>query len=62
VLIGTKGLLPTYKDMEKRAEVFCKNAPFVSTVPVSIADHYGHTAEHFTTDEEKRYYRILHQY
>jgi hypothetical protein len=48
--------------MEKRAEVFCKNAPFVSTVPVSIADHYGHTAEHFTTDEEKRYYRILHQY
>ena len=62
VLIGDKGLLPTYKNMEELAEEFKKNAPFASIVPVAITDQYGHTAEHFSTDEEKRYFGILQQY
>lgn len=61
LLIHNKSLLPTYKDMEATAEEVSKKTVF-DKIPVSISDQYGHTAEHFTTDDEKKYYRILEQY
>ena len=30
--------------------------------PVGVLDRSGHTAQHFSSDEEKEYYEILHQY
>lgn len=62
VLINDKDLLPTYKRMETRAEEIGKKTVFLHIAPVSITDQYGHTAEHFTTDEERKYYGILEQY
>lgn len=62
VLINDKGLLPKLKDMEARAEEIAQKTGLSSIVPVSITDHRGHTAEHFSTDDERRYYRILEQY
>jgi hypothetical protein len=48
--------------MEERAKEIGKNAPLKTIVPVTVTDQYGHTAEHFITDEEKRYFGILEQY
>lgn len=62
VLINDKALLPTYKGMETRAEEISKKTVLLHIAPVSITDQYGHTAEHFTTDEEKKYYGIVEQY
>jgi hypothetical protein len=62
VLMNDKGLLPTYKRMEARSEEIGKKTVLLHIAPVSITDQYGHTAEHFTTDDEKKYYRILEQY
>jgi hypothetical protein len=62
MLISDKGLLPKLKDMETRAEEIAKKTVFSSIAPVSITDHRGHTAEYFSTDDERRYYRILEQY
>lgn len=63
VLIHDKRLLPTYKDMEARAEEISKETVLTNIAPpVSVTDYYGHTAEHFTTYEEKKYYRIIEQY
>ena len=61
-LIADKSLLPTYKAMEERAKEIAKTAVFTNIVPVSVSDHYGHTAEHFTTDDEIKYFHILEQY
>jgi hypothetical protein len=62
VLINDKGLLPKLKDMKARAEEIAQKTVLSSIVPVSITDHRGHTAEHFSTDDERRHYRILEQY
>lgn len=62
VLIADKSLLPRRKDMKKSVEESSKNALLSDIAPVTITDHHGHTAEHFTTEEEKRYYQILHHY
>lgn len=62
VLMGDKSLLPGKKDMEERVERINKNTPLTNLFPISAIDQYGHTCEHFTTDEEKKHYKILEQY
>lgn len=63
ILVADKGsLLPTYKGIEARAEDIGKKTVLFHILPVSIKDQYGHTAEHFTTDDEKKYYGILTTY
>ena len=62
VLVNDKGLLPKLQDMEARAEEIAKKTVLSSIAPVSITDHRGHTAEHFSTEDERKYYRILEQY
>lgn len=61
-LIFNKDLLPRLKDMEKNAEVSSKDTVLLNIVPTAIIDQRGHTAEHFSTEDEKRYYAILQQY
>ena len=61
-LIADKSLLPRRKDMEKNAEELNKTAVLTSIIPIAITDQHGHTAEHFVTDEEKLYFRIIEQY
>jgi hypothetical protein len=62
IMIADKSLLPTFKDMKKRADEISKKTILTHIAPVSITDQYGHTAEHFSTDDEKEYYRVLEQY
>jgi Domain of unknown function (DUF4209) len=61
-MIGDKDLLPTYKNMEELAAELTKNAPLQGIVPVIVTDQYGHAAEHFSSDEEEKYFGILQQY
>jgi len=61
-LISNRDLIPTYKSMKARAEEINKTAVLQSIIPVSVTDKYGHTAEHFVTEEERKYFGILHQY
>jgi len=48
--------------MKDRADEVSKHTVLKNVTPVSITDQYGHTAEHFTTDGEKQYYKVLEQY
>jgi len=62
VLTFDKSLLPRLKDMEKNAEESSKDTVLLNIVPAVIVDQRGHTSEHFSTEDEKRYYGILQQY
>ena len=60
VLMLDKNLLPKYKDMEKIAEEHSKK--FIAQHPTEILDQSGHPAQHFSDEDEKKYYGILQQY
>ncbi len=62
ILIFNKDVLPRLKDMEKNAQESSKSMVLQNIVPSVIVDQHGHTAEHFSTEDEKRYYGILQQY
>lgn len=61
-LMTGKYLLPKYQDMDKLSEELSRDAVFTSVVPVVITDQRGHSAEHFSTEEEIKYFGILQQY
>ncbi|MFH0977652.1 MAG: DUF4209 domain-containing protein [Spirochaetota bacterium] len=61
-LMLDKGLLPTFKNMEKRAIKEAKISVIAQIMPMSITDQNGHTVEHFVSDDEKKHYHILRQF
>lgn len=61
-LMRDESLLPKYKKIEETSGEIAKNTVLLNIMPVSVNDERGHTAEHFTTDDEKKYYNILHHY
>ena len=60
-LMFEKELLPTYCQMEKVVDDLSKIFVKEKIAPVSIVDARGHSAQHFTTEEQK-YPSILRQY
>ena len=62
ILMLDKSILPKYKDMEKIAEEQGKQFPLQYLSPTLISDQSGHPAQHFSDDDEKKYYRTLQQY
>lgn len=62
VLMLDKNLLPRYKDMEKIAEEHSKKFIAQHLFPTEILDQSGHPAQHFSDEDEKKYYGILQQY
>lgn len=62
LLMLDKNLLPKYKDMKKIAEVEGKKAVFRQIVPEVTFDQNGNPAQHFSEDDEKKYFRILQNY
>ena len=62
VLMLDKNLLPTYKEMEKAAEEHNKKYIADKLLSRVVNDQNGHAAQHFSTDEEIKYYRILWYY
>ena len=62
ILIANKSILPTLKDMEKRANEISQKTVLTNITPVSIVDRYGHVTEHFTTEDEIKYHQVLEQY
>jgi hypothetical protein len=62
LLMLDKALLPKYSDMERIAIEHSKKFVFQHLAPTEVMDRSGHPAEHFSTDEEKKYYGILQQY
>ncbi|MCK4307705.1 DUF4209 domain-containing protein [candidate division WOR-3 bacterium] len=62
VLMLDKNLLPKYKDMEKIAEEHSKQFVMQHLFPTEIIDQSGHLSQHFSDEEEKKYFSILQQY
>jgi len=62
LLMLNKNLLPKYKDMEKIAEEYSKKFVMQHLLPIEIIDQSGHPAQHFSDEDEKKYYGILQQY
>jgi len=62
LLMLNKNLLPKYKDVEKIAEELGKKFVARHLLPIEIIDQSGHPAQHFSDENEKKYYGILHQY
>lgn len=62
LLMLDKNLLPKYKDMEKITEEHRKKFVMQHLLPTVIIDQSGHPAQHFSDEDEKKYYGILQQY
>lgn len=62
LLMLDKNLLPRYDDLEKIAEEHREKFILQHLVPTEIIDQSGHAAQHFSDEEEKKYYNILWQY
>lgn len=62
LLMLDKNLLPKYKDMEKIAEEHSKKFVMQHLFSTEIIDQSGHTAQHFSEEDEKKYYGMLQQY
>ncbi len=61
-LMLNKNILPKYSDLEKIAEEQTKEFAFLNLFPDLILDQYGHTAQHFDDESEKKYLQILELY
>lgn len=61
-LMHEKRLLPQYKAVEKFAEELGKQHVLQRLISKEIIDESGHPAEHFSSEDERKYYGILHQY
>jgi len=62
ILAMNKDILPKYKDVEKLAEDMIKNAPLFHLATTEVMDQLGHTAQHFSDEDEKRYYELILSY
>ena len=61
-LISSKDILPSFKNMEASCEEYRKKFILQSTIPMEIMDQSGHPSQHFTDEDELKYYGILYQY
>lgn len=62
ILTFDKNLLPKYEDMEKAAEEYDRQSVVQSLFARQQIDQSGHLAQHFSDEDEKKYYGILRQY
>ena len=62
LLMLNKNLLPKYKDMEKVADEDSKQFIAQHLFPTEVIDQSGHTAQHFSDEDEKKYFGMLRQY
>ena len=62
ILMFNKNLLPKYQDMEKIAMEHSQEFVLQHLANTEILDQVGHLAQHFSDEEEKKYYGILSQY
>lgn len=62
LLIRDKSLLPTYENLKKTAREHGEKYVLSHIFAVSVLDHTGHPAQHFSSDDEKLYHKILEQF
>lgn len=62
LLMLDRNLLPKRKDMEKLAEEQGKQFPLQKLFPTEVIDQGGHPAQHFSDEEEMKYFGLLNQY
>ena len=62
ILMHDKNLLPKYNEVEKLAREHAKLAVFQHFVPTEIVDQSGNVAQHFTEEDEKKYFEILQEF
>lgn len=62
ILMVDKTFLPEYRVMEKRVEESKEVSAFLYLAKTEVMDQSGHTAQHFSEGDEKKYYGILQEY
>ncbi len=62
ILMHDKNLLPKHDEVEKLAGEHAKLAVFQHFVPTEIIDQSGNVAQHFTEEDEKKYFEILQEF
>ncbi len=60
--ISGRDLLPTCQEIEESVNEQVKKSPTAHLLPKVVFDQRGNPAQHFNSDEEKRYYDILDNY
>ena len=61
-LIFGKDLLPTYHEVEKSMQEPVKRSPLLHMLSKVVLDQSVNTAQHFDSEEEKKYFDILNGY
>ena len=61
-LILDKDLLPTYNEVEKSIQEQIKESPLFHNLQKVVLDQSVNTAQHFVSEEEKKYFGILSGY
>ena len=61
-LILDKNLLPTYDEVEKSMQEQVKEFPLLHMLSKVVLDQSVNTAQHFDSEEEKKYFNILSNY
>ena len=61
-LILSKDLLPTYDEVEQSVKKQIKESPTLHLLPKVVLDQSVNTAQHFNSEEEKKYFDILSNY
>lgn len=61
-LMHDKSLIPKFSDLKKTVEEDMKQFVLQGLFSRQILDQSGHTAQHFTDEEEKNYFDMLKQY
>lgn len=61
-LILSKDLLPTYDEVEKLMQEQVKESPLLHMLSKVVLDQSVNTAQHFDSEEEKKYFDILSNY
>jgi len=62
ILMLDKSILPKYKDMEKIVEEHSKIFITQYLFPTNIIDQRGHPVQHFSGEDEQKYFHVLQQY
>jgi len=62
ILMHDKNLLPKYDEVEKLASEHAKMAVFQHFAASEVIDQNGNVAQHFTEEDEKKYFEILQEY
>ena len=62
ILMTQENLVPHFKSILDLTQKLIKEHPLQKMFPITLSDDQGHTAQHFNSEDEIEYYKMLEQY